>query len=115
VSIQDVRDFLLEFKRVATGGSGIDIVPRAETRPTLARLGLTKANLEEILLELSVTDYCQGPKPDRDRPGNLWIFGREIEGHEVYIKLKVAQVGDKRIAKCISFHIAKFPLKYPHR
>ena len=115
MSIQDVRDFLLEFKRVATGGSGIDIVPRAETRPTLARLGLTKANLEEILLGLSVADYCQGPKPDRDRPGNLWIFGREIEGHEVYIKLKVAQVGDKRIAKCISFHIAKFPLKYPHR
>ena len=113
--IQDVWDFLLAFKRVATGGSGIDIVPRAETRPTLARLGLTKANLEEVLLELSVTDYCQGPKPDRDRPGNVWVFGREIEGHEVYIKLKVAQVGEKQIAKCISFHIAKYPLKYPHR
>ena len=113
--IQDVRDFLLEFKRVATGGSGIDIVPRAEIRPTLARLGITKANLEEILLWLSVTDYCQGPKPDRDRPGNLWIFGREIECHEVYIKLKVAQVGNRRIAKCISFHIAQYPLRYPHR
>jgi len=115
VPIQDVRDFLLEFKQVATSDSGIDIVPRAETRPTLARLGLTKANLEEILLELSVTDYCQGPKPDRDRPGNLWIFGREIEGHEVYIKLKVAQVGNRHIAKCISFHIAQYPLRYPHR
>ena len=113
--IQDVRDFLLAFKRVATGGSGIDIVPRAETRPTLVRLGLTKANLEGVLLELSVTDYCQGPKPDRDRPGNVWIFGREIEGYEVYIKLKVAQAGEKQIAKCISFHIAKYPLKYPHR
>lgn len=113
--IQDVRDFLLEFKQVATGGRGIDIVPRPETRPTLVQLGLTKANLEEILLGLSVTDYCQGPEQDRDRPGNLWIFGREIEGHEVYIKLKVAQVGDKQIAKCISFHIARYPLKYPHR
>ncbi len=112
---QDVRDFLLEFKQVATGGSGIDIVPRTETRSTLARLGLTKANLEEILLGLSVTDYCRGPDPDRDRPGNLWIFGYEVEGHEVYIKLKVAQAGDKRIAKCISFHIARFPLQYPHR
>lgn len=47
MSIQDVRDFLLGFKLVATGGSGIDIVPRAETKPTLARLGLTKANLED--------------------------------------------------------------------
>lgn len=113
--IQDVRDFLLEFKRVATGSRGIDIVPRPEIRPTLVQLGLTKANLKEILLGLSVTDYCQGPEPDRDRPGNLWIFGREIEGHEVYIKLKVAQAGDKQIAKCISFHIARYPLKYPHR
>ncbi|MGB7932046.1 MAG: hypothetical protein WCH04_07440 [Gammaproteobacteria bacterium] len=115
MSIQDVRDFLLEFKQVVTGGSGIDIVPRAETKPTLVRLGLTKTNLEEILLGLSVTDYCQGPVPDRDRSGNVWIFGREIEGHEVYIKLKVAQAGHKRIAKCISFHIARYPLEYPHR
>ncbi|MEW8402418.1 MAG: hypothetical protein AB2717_17065 [Candidatus Thiodiazotropha sp.] len=115
MSIQDVRDFLLEFKQVATGGSGVDIVPRAETRPTLSRLGLTMANLEEILLGLSVADYCKGPEPDRDRPGSIWVFGREIEGHEVYIKLKVAQVRDRRIAKCISFHIAQYPLEYPHR
>jgi len=60
VAIQDARSFLLEFKRAATGGSGIDIVPRTETRTTLARLGLTLANLEEILLGLSVIDYCRG-------------------------------------------------------
>ena len=115
MSIQDVRDFLLEFKQVATGGSGIDIVPRAGTMSTLAQLGLTKANAEEILLGLSVTDYCKGPAPDRDRPGNVWFFGREIEGHEVYFKLKVTQVGDERISKCISFHVAERPLRYPHR
>lgn len=113
--IKDVRNFLLEFKQVATSGSGVDIVPRAETRPTLARLGMTKANLEELLLGLSVADYCRGPESDRDRPGSVWVFGREIEGHEVYIKLKVVQVEGQRIAKCISFHLAKYPLKYPHR
>ena len=59
MSIQDVRDFLLEFKQVATGGSGVDIVPRAETRPTLAQLGLTMANLEEFLLGLSVAGLLQ--------------------------------------------------------
>lgn len=115
MSIKDVRDFLLEFKQVATGGSGVDIVPRVETRPTLAQLGMTLANLEELLLGLSVADYCKGPEPDRDRPGSIWIFGREIEGKEVYIKLKVAQTGNRRIAKCISFHIARYPLRYPYR
>lgn len=114
MSVQDVRDFLLEFKRVGAEG-GVDIVPRRETRPTLTKLGLTKANVAELLLGLSVTDYCRGPEPDRDQPGNIWVFGREIEGEEVYIKLKVAQVGDQRVAKCLSFHIAEFPLRYPHR
>lgn len=115
MSIQDVRDFLLDFKQAATVRSGIDIVPRADTLSTLAQLGLTKANLEQILLALSVTDYCKGPESDRDRRGELWFFGREIDGHQVYIKLKVAQVGQKKLAKCISFHIAKFPLRYPLR
>ena len=71
MSIQDVLDFLLEFKQVATGGRGVDIVPRAETRPTLPRLGLTMSNLEELLLGLSVADHCKGPEPDRDRPGSI--------------------------------------------
>lgn len=113
--IEDVRNFLLEFKQVATSGSGVHIVPRAETRPTLALLGMTKGSLEELLLGLSVADYCRGPEADRDRLGSIWVFGREIEGHEVYIKLKVVQVEGRRIAKCISFHLAKYPLKYPHR
>ncbi len=55
---QEIRNFLLEFKRVATGSGGIDIVPRADTKKTLAQLGLTKMNLEEVLLGLSVKDYC---------------------------------------------------------
>lgn len=115
MSIQDVRDFLLEFKQAVTNGTGIDMVPRVETRATLAQLGLTKANLEEILLGLSVTNYCKGPEADRDRRGSVWIFGCTIEGHEVYIKLKVVRVGNRQIAKCISFHIANYPLNYPHR
>lgn len=114
MSIQGIRNFLLEFKRVATGG-GIDIVPRADTRKTLAQLGLTKTNLEEVLLGLSVKDYCRGPELDRDRPGSIWVFGCDVEEHEIYIKLKVVQVGEKRIAKCISFHPALYPLGYPHR
>jgi len=52
-----VRRFLLEFKQIATSGSGIDLVPRKNIRPTLLKLGLTKRNIEEILLSLSVSDY----------------------------------------------------------
>ena len=115
MSIEDIWDFLLEFKMAATGGSGVDIVPRNETREILGLLGLTKLDLELLLLNLSIVNFCNGPEPDRDRPGEIWMFGIQIQGHEVYIKLKVAQVGKQKIAKCISFHIAHYPLKYPHR
>ncbi|HEC17602.1 MAG TPA: hypothetical protein ENI99_13665 [Sedimenticola sp.] len=110
-----VRAFLLEFKQTVTTGSGIDLVPRAGARETMRFLGLTKKNVEEILLGLSVADYCAGPKPDHNRPGKIWEFGKDLDGYEVYIKLKVATVGTTKIAKCISFHIAKRPLTYPYR
>ena len=31
----------------------------------------------------------------------------------VYIKLKIAQVGYKKISKCLAFHPAEFPICYP--
>jgi hypothetical protein len=108
-----VRDFLLEFKKAVTSASGVYLVPREDSLATLQHLGLTKKNLEEILLSLSVADYCRGPEADRDREGQLWIFGKRLRGHEIYIKLKVAMVAGKKIAKCISFHVAKYPLSYP--
>lgn len=110
---EKVKQFLLDFKHAATTPSGVDLVPREVNMLTLSYLGITKKNLEEILLGLSVVDYCKGPVHDKDKPGELWEFGKDMDGQEVYIKLKV--VKDKNIAKCISFHIAKYPMKYPFK
>ena len=93
----------------------MNLVPRQASLQTLRELGLTKRNLEEILLTLSVSDYCKGPDPDRDKPGEIWVFGKHIQEVDIYIKLKIAHVDKTKIAKCISFHVAEFPLKYPHR
>ena len=67
------------------------------------------------LFSLSVDDYCHGPDDDRDRPGLIWVFGKRVEGMEIYIKLKLAEVGKEAIAKCLSFHPADFPLCFPLR
>lgn len=104
----------MEFKQVVIE-SGVDLVPRKGTLATLSILGFTKRNAEEILLSLSVTDYCKGPEADRDRHGEVWIFGKEIESHEVYIKLKVAHIKGTKRAKCISFHITEYPLSFPYK
>ena len=110
----EVIKFLLKFKQAASSG-GIDLVPRSGMKETLSFLGFTKKNLEEILMGLSVTDYCRGPLPDKGRPGELWEFGKNFDGYEVYIKLKVVEAGSSDIAKCISFHISTYPLKYPFK
>ncbi len=107
--------FLKEFKMIATKGRGIDIVSRRKNLDSLAKLGLTKRNCKDEILGLSVVDYCAGPKPDKDRSGQIWEFGKRISGRNVYIKLKIGQVGQQKIAKCISFHEAEFPLCFPFR
>lgn len=109
------RAFLLDFKDAVTAGSGVSLIPREPNRLTLSYLGLTKRNVEEILLGLTVLDYCKGPEDDRDQPGEIWEFGLNVKGEDIYIKLKVANVNGKKIAKCISFHIAKYELEYPYK
>jgi hypothetical protein len=109
----NVSIFLKEFKKIVTQERGLDIVGRQENKKSLLQLGFTKNNCQHEILNLSVSDYCAGPKPDKDRPGVIWEFGKKIRGHDVYIKLKIAEAGSVRIAKCISFHIAEFPIINP--
>jgi len=108
-----VADFLAAFKQIVTAGRGLDLIPRAETNDTLLALGLTRETCEAEIVGLSSVHYSSGPEADRDKSGTVWVFGKVIDGREVYIKLKIAQVGPERIAKCISFHFAEHPLRYP--
>lgn len=105
--------FLKEFKKIVTQERGLDIVDRKENLNSLLQLGLTKKNCEQEILSLSVSDFCAGPKPDKDRSGVIWEFGKKISGHDVYIKLKIAEAGSVRMAKCISFHVAEHPITNP--
>jgi hypothetical protein len=106
--------FLREFKELVQD-NGLYVINRQENQQALADLGLTRQQREEIILSLTVEDYCSGPEPDRDQPGEIWVFGKPEAGQELYIKLKIAVAGYQKIAKCISFHTANYILCYPHR
>jgi hypothetical protein len=110
----EIGSFLNEFKIIAKN-RGVYFVTRQEFIITLTSLGITRSICQDELLSLSVEDYCRGPEDDRDRQGQVWIFGRRFEGTELYIKLKLAKVGKETIAKCLSFHPAEFPLCFPLR
>jgi hypothetical protein len=57
--------FLKEFKKIVTQERGLDIVGRQENKKTLLQIGLTKKNCQNEILNLSVSDYCAGPKQDK--------------------------------------------------
>jgi len=115
VKLQDkARNFLAEFKEIAQK-RGIDVIQRQKNILDLAKLSITKKNRNDEIMTLSVDDYCKGPEPDKDKPGEIWVFGKRIGREEVYIKLKIAKVGKKKIAKCISFHAPNYPLCYPFK
>jgi cyclophilin family peptidyl-prolyl cis-trans isomerase len=114
----DTRKFLMEFKARASQKGGLYIVPRDVNIVTMAQLGLTDATLRTELLSLSVEDYYQGPELDEDASKNgkeVWMFGKVINGCEVYLKLKNFDVGPHKRAKCLSIHPADFPIYYPFR
>jgi hypothetical protein len=113
-SREAIGRFLEEFKEIAAA-RGIYVLERLKNRQSLAYLGLTKANRTDEILGLSVADYWRGPKPDRDKPGEVWEFAKMVKGMEVYIKLKVAHAEEEKIAKCLSFHVAERPVSCPYR
>ena len=80
----NIREFLKEFKKIMVKGRGLDIIPRRETMGALADLGLTKNNLKEEIMALSVEDYCEGPEPDRDRAGDMDIRQTDIRKRNLY-------------------------------
>jgi hypothetical protein len=106
--------FLKEFKQLVQDEKFYP-VPRSVNQQALLNLGLSKQTQKDEIISLTVEDYCSGPNPDRDLPGQIWVFGKVIKGQEVYIKLKIAEIGSEKIAKCISFHPADQQLCFPYK
>ncbi len=67
---------------------------------------------EEIILNLEVQDYSEGPLEETQQGGTeMWIFGKVIKGQQVYIKLTISKMTGGAV--CISFHKAEYPMDFP--
>ena len=109
-----VDEFLEEFKETVSQ-RGLYIIPRRENQTALSELDIDESTREREILGLSVKDYCSGPEPDKDKPGDVWIFGKLIDVREVYIKLKIVKGAGKPRAICLSFHPARSRLSFPYK
>jgi hypothetical protein len=104
----------LKALREAISKNGLHVIPRASNTQALLDLGLTPKLREEIVLNLQVENYAQGPLPDdQGMPGDVWIFGCEVNSREVYVKLKLVEVQGEKYTKCLSFHPSQYTLQYP--
>ena len=88
---------------------------REKNRETLLELGLTNTLMFEEIRSLEVKHYSKGPEQDRDEKikGEVWFFGKEIAGKEIYIKLKIDTAGNLLLV--ISFHTTDYKIYYPYK
>jgi len=98
-----VCDYLKGFKAQMVAQGGLHLAHRKRNLDSLALLGLTIADLESVVLDLTEENYSEGPKHARgvDLAG-VWFITDFENGRRVYVEL----ILDAHSAKCVSMHAA---------
>lgn len=87
---------------------------RPKNKEALQQLDITPMQRELIVKSLQIQDYVEGPVIDvLNQQGEMWVFGKDVKGREVYIKITLGYQNGQTI--CISFHIAEHPMLYPFK
>ena len=108
---QEVEAFLREFKPKFTIW-GIIFLHRDKNEAALRALGITPIAREEIIKKIEKEDYSHSVIDEKSF-GDMWVFGKDHDDTELYIKIALGAPGTQTI--CISFHEAKHPLDYPFK
>ena len=111
---EQVEEFL---KRLKEKIKVFDIIfrdDRGKNLQTLAALEIAPTYRKQVVMNIEPEDYSEGPIVDTlNKMGEMWVFGKDVKGHEVYIKITLGFPNSSTI--CISFHIAEHPMNYPFK
>ena len=114
------RSEVVEFLRLFKGCIMLDLFyvrDRDKNLQGMLDLEMDVTERKEVLLSLEPEDYVKGPEPDdTDYDKEVWIFGKECNAKEVYIKMRVVQDPKKtNLSRAMlwSFHPAENKLNYP--
>ena len=114
LSKEEVQRFLDQFHAKMKVFGIIYRDDRGKNKQTLEELEIVPIYRKVVIESLSTEDYVQGPVIDElNRLGEMWVFGKDVKGREIYIKIMMGCEGSQTI--CISFHIAEHPLSYPFK
>lgn len=114
ITKDDVEKFLADFS-VKVKIFGIRFRDdRSKNQNSLLELGITPHERLNVIMQLNCYDYSEGPIVDMlNNQGEMWVFGKDIRGNEVYIKITLGKPNAHTI--CISFHKAEHPMSYPFK
>ena len=105
---QSVDDFLQECCLLIDRRLVDPFTNDKDNKATLNLLGYSIKALLEELKDLESKDLFRGPNPDRSskHPGDVWEFKKVIQGHLIYIKLKIRifDSGKRKDLFVMSFH-----------
>lgn len=114
ITREEVQKFLNEFNIKAQVFGIYFRNDRQKNQETLLLLDISPLQREMIVKNLQVQDYVEGPVIDiLNKEGEMWVFGKDVKGREVYIKITLGYENGQTI--CISFHIAEHPMTYPFK
>ena len=113
-TLAEIQKFLNDFHQKVEVFDLIILNEREKNAKTLAALELTPNGQREVIKSIEVEDYSEGPIRNLlNAWGDLWVFGKDVNGQEVYIKIAYGMPNSRAI--CISFHIAEYPMNYPYK
>jgi hypothetical protein len=113
-TLAEIQKFLNDFHQKVEIFDIIILNDREKNAKTQAALGLSPNAQREVIKEIQVQDYSEGPITNiLNAWGDLWVFGKDVNGQEVYIKIAYGM--PNRHAICVSFHLAEFPMNYPYK
>lgn len=114
ITKEEVQKFLEQFNAKVKVFGIIFRDDRPKNKEALQQLDITPMQRELIVKSLQVQDYVEGPVIDvLNQQGEMWVFGKDVKGREVYIKITLGYQNGQTI--CISFHIAEHSMQYPFK
>lgn len=109
-SKEEVEQFLSQFG-IKFDIWGIFYLDRDKNTEALKALGITPKARDEIVRQLHSDDYVKTLSADFFN--EMWVFGKDMDGTELYIKIALGQPNNRTI--CISFHLAEHPIQYIYK
>ena len=114
ITSADVQCFLEQFHEKMKVFGILYRDDRGKNQKALEELEIVPSFRKVVIENLKVEDYVEGPLVDElNKLGEMWVFGKDVKGREVYIKIMISQFGGQ--TTCISFHLAEHKLNYPFK